>query len=119
MNILHVDDSASDRRSLCGLLAGEFLAAWKELRPADTVTHWDLCCDPIVARARQRPDALATEIVDELMMADICLLAIPMYFYTVPPTFKTYVDAIARTGRTFASGPTGEQSLPPVASVAA
>jgi len=111
MIILHVENSASDRKSLCGLLAVEFLAAWKELSPADTVTHRDLCCDPIVARARQRRDALVDELVEELMVADICLFAIPVYFYTVPPTFKTYVDAIARTGRTFAPGPLGRRSL--------
>jgi FMN-dependent NADH-azoreductase len=40
--------------------------------------------------------------VDEFLSADLYVIGIPMYNFTVPSTFKAYIDQIVRPGRTFA-----------------
>jgi FMN-dependent NADH-azoreductase len=42
--------------------------------------------------------------------ADVILLAVPMYNFSVPSTFKAWIDHVVRAGRTFrygAEGPVG------------
>lgn len=40
-------------------------------------------------------------LIDEMLAADTLIAAIPMYNFSVPSTFKAYVDNIVRVGRTF------------------
>lgn len=39
-------------------------------------------------------------LVDELLAADIYVIGVPMYNFSVPSTFKAYIDQIVRIGRT-------------------
>ena len=41
-------------------------------------------------------------LIEELFWADYLLLGIPMYNFSVPATFKAYIDNIVRINRTFA-----------------
>ena len=42
--------------------------------------------------------------VDQLLAADTLVLAVPMYNFGVPGSFKLWIDQIVRIGRTFTSG---------------
>jgi FMN-dependent NADH-azoreductase len=46
--------------------------------------------------------ALSDELIGELQSADILLISVPMYNFTVPSAFKAWVDQIVRIGHTFA-----------------
>jgi len=53
---------------------------------------------------------LSDTLVDELLAADVLVLAAPMYNFSVPSTLKAWIDHVARAGRTFqytATGPVG------------
>lgn len=39
--------------------------------------------------------------MDELLSADICVIGVPMYNFSVPSGMKAYIDQIVRIGRTF------------------
>jgi FMN-dependent NADH-azoreductase len=54
--------------------------------------------------------ALSDALIAELEAADIVVLAVPMYNFSIPSTLKAWIDHIARAGRTFrytAEGPEG------------
>jgi FMN-dependent NADH-azoreductase len=54
-----------------------------------------------------RSDAL----IDELLAADIVVIAAPMINFSVSSTLKSWFDYIARAGRTFTYGEAGPQGL--------
>jgi FMN-dependent NADH-azoreductase len=50
--------------------------------------------------------AISDQLVDELWWADVIIAGVPMYNWSVPSSFKAYIDQVMRIGRTwtFASG---------------
>ncbi len=51
--------------------------------------------------AMQAAIQLSNEMVAELLAADIVVLGMPDYNWTIPSTFKAYVDHVSRLGVTF------------------
>lgn len=45
--------------------------------------------------------ALADTLIEELEAADVVVLGLPMYNFTVPSSFKAWLDHVIRAGRTF------------------
>jgi FMN-dependent NADH-azoreductase len=96
----------------------EFVETWKQQYPLDTVTYRDVGREPIphvsepwIAAAYTPPEQrspelreairLSDRLIDELLAADVYVMGIPMYNFSVPSTFKAYIDQIVRVGRTF------------------
>ncbi len=55
----------------------------------------------------RRSDAL----VDELLAADTVVIAAPMINFTIPTTLKSWIDYVARAGRTFSYSESGPKGL--------
>jgi FMN-dependent NADH-azoreductase len=51
------------------------------------------------------------EVIAELQEADIIVIDTPMYNFTIPSTFKTWLDHIVRRGVTFRVGENGIEGL--------
>ena len=67
---------------------------------------------PIAERTpeQQAKAALADALIDELAAADVIVLGLPMYNFSVPSALKAWFDHVARAGTTFRyteSGPEG------------
>ena len=67
---------------------------------------------PDAVRTRQHVEALAysDELVVELKKADIVVIGVPIYNFSIPATLKAWIDMIARAQLTFQytdSGPVG------------
>ncbi|KAF3886754.1 MULTISPECIES: FMN-dependent NADH-azoreductase [Nostocales] len=118
-HILHIDSSPRGERSFSRKFATEFVSAWKNTYPGDTVTYRDLGHNPVphvdeawIASAFTPPDARTPELVkaievsdllvDEFLAADRYVFGVPMYNFNIPSIFKAYIDQIVRAGRTFA-----------------
>lgn len=116
--LLHLDASPRGERSHSRQLGAEFIEAWKRLHPGDTIVYRDVghlptphVTEPWVVGAftpqeTWPPEAQATmrlsdALVDEFLAADRCVFDVPMHNFSVPSTFKAYVDQIVRVGRTF------------------
>ncbi|HLO84639.1 MAG TPA: FMN-dependent NADH-azoreductase [Nostocaceae cyanobacterium] len=127
-NILHIDSSPRGDRSISRTLTQEFVTAWKNAHPGDTVAYRDLGHNPVphvdeswIAAAFTPPEARTPELkdaievsdslVDELLAADRYVFGVPMYNLNIPSTLKAYIDQIVRIGRTFAVGEQGYQGL--------
>jgi len=108
-------------------LLDAFETRWREQNPGGRVLCRDLAADPIPHLnaeaftgfqaepadrnpAQQSAAAISDALIAELKMADEILIAAPMYNFTVPSTFKTWMDHVARAGVTFQyteDGPAG------------
>ncbi|QGW82462.1 NAD(P)H dehydrogenase [Variovorax paradoxus] len=125
MNLLHIDTSA--RPGLSGIdphgshtrrLSARFVERWRKARPNDRVDYLDVGQHPpahvngrwihaaFTPPAEREPwmaEALAESdrLVDQLIAADVIVVGLPMYNFSVPAQFKAYIDNIVRVGRTF------------------
>ncbi|MET3440995.1 FMN-dependent NADH-azoreductase [Variovorax paradoxus] len=125
LNLLHIDTSA--RPGLSGIaphgshtrrLSARFVERWRKARPNDRVDYLDVGQHPpahvngrwihaaFTPPAEREPwmaEVLAESdrLVDQLVAADVIVVGLPMYNFSVPAQFKAYVDNIVRVGRTF------------------
>jgi FMN-dependent NADH-azoreductase len=117
--ILRIDASARATMSLSRALGDYFEQRWVDHNPSDRMLRRDLVRDPIDHIAEQTiagfftpADQLTAELraatdlsdrlIAELQSADVLLVTLPMYNFTVPSAFKAWIDHIVRIGHTFA-----------------
>jgi FMN-dependent NADH-azoreductase len=116
-HLLHIDASPRGERSHSRRLTCEFVEQWKQQHANDTIAYRDVGRNPIphvdeawIAAAFSPPDQhtpqlqeairFSDQLVDEFLAADIYVIGIPMYNFSVPSGFKAYIDQIVRIGRT-------------------
>lgn len=116
-HLLHIDSSPRGDRSHSRRLTREFIEQWKQVHPGDTITYRDIGRNPIphvdepwIAAAFTPPEQhtpelreaihLSDALVDEFLAADIYVIGVPMYNFSIPSVFKAYIDQIVRVGRT-------------------
>jgi len=126
--VLIIESSARQQDSVSRQLTQQFISQWQAAHPADSITVRDLGKDPVphldstLLGGWMKPDAQrsVTEqaaldrsnlLTDELVAADVLVLAAPMYNFAIPSTLKAWLDHVLRAGVTFKYGETGPQGL--------
>lgn len=121
--VLHIDASPRTEQSVTRELSAEIL---RQLN-ADTVIRRDLV-EPLPAidatwiGANFTPDAdrsddqkailaLSDELLAELEQADTIVIGAPMYNFSISTSLKTWIDLIARAGRSFRYTEAGPEGL--------
>jgi FMN-dependent NADH-azoreductase len=116
-HLLHLDTSPRGERSHSRRMTREFVEQWKQQHPDDTITYRDIGRNPIphvdepwIAAAfspseQHTPELqealrLSDRLVEEFLAADIYVIGVPMYNFSVPSVFKAYIDQIVRFGWT-------------------
>ncbi|NNF23883.1 MAG: FMN-dependent NADH-azoreductase [Rhodobacteraceae bacterium] len=61
--------------------------------------------------AQKEKLALSDELIDEVKAADILLIGLPIYNFSVPGALKAWIDLVARAGVTFKYSEYGPQGL--------
>lgn len=123
LNILRIDGSARTAGSVSRDLTDRITARFAD---AD-VTRRDLSqplplideawvganFTPAETRSAEQHDALALSatLVEELRAADVLVIGLPVYNFSVPASFKAWIDLIARAGETFRYTETGPEGL--------
>lgn len=125
--ILHVTSSTRGDSSYSNRLAARVLDRLRRSHPDAVVTVRDLARDPLphidadfvtairspgpeLSDSQKARVARSDALVDELLAADIVVIAAPMINFGIPSTLKAWIDHIARAGRTFSyreGGPVG------------
>lgn len=99
-------------------LAQAYTKRWSERFPDGEVVHRDLASDPIAHltaetfqgfglapeernATQQKAADLSDALIGELKSADEIVIALPMYNFAAPSTFKAWMDHVARVGITF------------------
>jgi FMN-dependent NADH-azoreductase len=127
-NILFLTSSPRGSASYSKQIALALLRRLRDAEPRAKVTIRDLAKAPLphidddfVAAIRsadgpqtdvQRAIAAQSDaLVDELVAADTVVIAAPMINFTIPSTLKTWIDYVARAGRTFSYSESGPKGL--------
>ncbi|MGN8276585.1 FMN-dependent NADH-azoreductase [Pseudomonas sp. SMN5] len=126
--VLIIESSARQQDSVSRQLTQTFISQWKAAHPADEISVRDLAINPVphldahllggwMKPAEQRSDTenasleRSNELTDELLAADVLVMAAPMYNFAIPSTLKAWLDHVLRAGVTFKYTPTGPQGL--------
>ena len=126
--ILVIESSARQQGSVSRELTQRFIANWQAAHPADQVQVRDLAAEPVphldatllggwMTPSEQQNDAekaalaRSNQLTDELLAADVLVLAAPMYNFAIPSTLKAWLDHVLRAGVTFKYTETGPQGL--------
>ncbi|MEG0862768.1 MAG: FMN-dependent NADH-azoreductase [Pseudomonas sp.] len=126
--VLVIESSARQQGSISRQLTSDFVNQWQAAHPGDQITQRDLAVNPVPhldanllggwmkaedQRSGEELQALArsNELTDEVLAADVLVLAAPMYNFTIPSTLKAWLDHVLRAGITFKYTETGPQGL--------
>ena len=127
--LLHIDASASTKGSVSRALTAGFAEDWLKADPTRKVSYRDLNAHPVPVVTSDLLEAVyapagaelndkkrlaldtSNELVDEFLAADAYIFGVPMYNFTIPGSFKAYIDQVVRMGRTVGRGPKGLEGL--------
>lgn len=126
--VLIIESSARQQDSVSRQLTQSFIQQWQVAHPGDSIMVRDLARHPVphldanllggwMKPAEQRSAAeqqsleRSNELTEELLAADVLLLAAPMYNFAIPSTLKAWLDHVLRAGVTFKYTDTGPQGL--------
>lgn len=115
--LLHLDSSADLTHSVSRAVTARFSDAWHAISNDHSVIHRDLHRDPLPhlptsalhwaphlrtedEAVPSQAQALQTELIEELVSADVLLIGAPMYNWSVPSTLKAWIDYVHVPGIT-------------------
>ena len=127
-NVLVIESSARQQGSVSRQLTEQFITTWQAAHPADQIKVRDLAVEQVPhldanllggwmipaeqqSEAEQAALALSNLLTDEVLAADVLVLAAPMYNFAIPSTLKAWLDHVLRAGVTFKYTDTGPQGL--------
>jgi FMN-dependent NADH-azoreductase len=119
MHILHVDSSILGPHSISRDLSAAAAARLASLHPDATITYRDLAADPlshldgegiaaIMGGQAQAQDAAA---LDQFLAADIVVIGVALYNFTVSTQLKAWIDRLFVPGKTFRYTEAGPEGL--------
>ena len=109
--LLHLDSSADLVTSRSRAITATFADTWRSLGGDHTVVHRDLHREPLPhltdaalhfpphlrpegANPSAEQEALQQLLIAELLAADVLLIGVPLYNYSMPSTLKAWIDYI-------------------------
>ncbi|HTF95205.1 MAG TPA: NAD(P)H-dependent oxidoreductase [Cellvibrio sp.] len=124
--ILRIDASPRGERSHSRRLTEQFVKLWSVKNPGTEVIHRDLKINPPTPvseawiAAAFKPAAEQTApmkiqlkesdlLLRELINADLLVIGLPLYNFSVPATFKAWIDQIVRINHSFLFEPDDEE----------
>jgi FMN-dependent NADH-azoreductase len=130
MKILHIDSSITGARSVSRELSALVVA---QLGGSDQheVVYRDIVAQdlphftaatapsahpiskaaPVLDEAQQAKRDTSDAILAEFVAADVVVIGVPMYNFTLPSELKAWIDRIVIPGTTFKPGPNGPEGL--------
>jgi FMN-dependent NADH-azoreductase len=130
MKTLLIVNSSARSNSVSRRLTRHFAEQWRHGNPGGRTIERDLSAEPLsfideawiqaiyTLPAQRTPEqqqilAMSDALIDEILAADVILLGVPMYNFSIPASLKAWIDLIVRAGRTFKYGDTGPKGLVP------
>jgi len=126
--LLQIDSSGQNEASITRRLSAFFAHKWKEANPEGRVIYRNLleteipyATEALIIAMNTPPETLSEKqkqllaqpdvLMNEIQAADTYVFGVPMYNFSVPAIFKTYIDAIVRPGLTFSFAGGAPQGL--------
>lgn len=128
MKILHLISSPRKGESISIKLANSIIEKLQAKHPESTVSVRDLTTEvfphldevhltsfftPAESRSPELLEAVkhSDKAISELMDADIIVIGVPMYNFSIPSTLKSWIDHVVRAGATFKYAENGVEGL--------
>lgn len=128
MNILQINGSARSEGANSTRIAADIVARLQAANPQASVVLRDLARNPapvvdeaalgaLFTPAEQRTPQQAARVAEsdaliaEVQAADVIVIGVPMYNFTISAQLKNWIDAIARAGVTFRYTENGAEGL--------
>jgi FMN-dependent NADH-azoreductase len=125
--LLHLDASLRWSGSVSRQVGAAFAQRWREANPDGGYVHRDLALHPVPhldeasftaagtpeeehTDAQRAGWAISKSLIDDVAAADVILLGVPMYNFSIPSTLKAWLDRII-TPRTSVDRETGAGPL--------
>lgn len=127
-NILHIISSPQGAQSVSIKLGNAIVNQLQETFPGSSVTELNLATNPLphldeaTVTALRTPQDQQTEphkeaskasdaAIAQLFDTDILVIGVPLYNFGAPSQLKSWLDHVARAGKTFSYGPDGAKGL--------
>ncbi len=127
MNVLHIDSSIRLENSISRLLSRKLVEQLQTIKPI-SIDRLDLSKDvpPHISneyveamyiqeseQSKETKNVLAYSdgLVQRLENAQLYVIGLPMYNFSVPSHFKSFIDYIVRSGKTFTADDNGYRGL--------
>ena len=127
MNLLHLDSSILGANSASRVLSAAVVARLTAANADLNVTYRDLAAEPITHFTAEhfaamngggehdaplRPDlATSAAVLEEFLAADIVVIGVALYNFTISTQLKAWIDRIVIGGKTFRYGEKGPEGL--------
>jgi len=128
MRILHLITSPRKSQSYSAQLGNAIVEKLTAAHPGSTVVIRDLAAAPFPHleeahiqsfftpeenRSAEQVSAIthSDEAIAELLAADVVVIGAPMYNFSITSNLKSWIDHIARRGKTFSYGANGPEGL--------
>ena len=118
MKLLHLDSSALGTGSVTRELTAAIVARWQDKLPQLQVEYRDLDANPLphltgqsLAQSDPLEAADAARTIEQFLAADVLVIGAPMYNFSIPSTWKAWIDRVAVAGKTFRYTEKGPQGL--------
>jgi FMN-dependent NADH-azoreductase len=128
MNLLHIDSSILGDNSVSRSLSAAAVTQIRGQNPGVHVTYRDLATAPVAhlsgaylaaasgagaphADPLQHDLAVGAAVLDEFLAADLVVIGVAFYNFTIPSQLKAWIDRIVVAGRTFRYTEQGPQGL--------
>ncbi|WP_342454545.1 FMN-dependent NADH-azoreductase [Sphingomonas sp. H160509] len=112
MKLLHLDSSIMGEGSASRAISGAVVERLRETDPSLDVTYRDLAAEPIPHMTLDAFLELESgEDVQQFLDADVVVIGVGFYNFSIPSQLKAWVDRIAVKGKTFTYGETGPVGL--------
>ncbi|MGI9274408.1 MAG: FMN-dependent NADH-azoreductase [Endozoicomonas sp.] len=126
--LLQIDSSLFGDAGQSSRLTRQFVEKYLDQHPGTTIIRRDLAANPVphlnaetfqgfMLQDSERNNLqkevadLSDSLIKELQQADVLVLGLPMYNFSLPSTLKSWFDHIARAGITFRYTENGPEGL--------
>lgn len=128
MKLLHVDSSINGTNSNSRKLSQTIVAQWMATHPDTQVDYLDLAnetpnhlsrhalgfrlppSDASLSQEQKHENHISETLVTQFLEADVIVVGVPLYNFSIPSQLKSWIDRLAQAGRTFRyteNGPIG------------
>jgi FMN-dependent NADH-azoreductase len=118
MTLLHIDSSIQGEVSVTRQLSAEIIRRWLARHPATEVLYRDLSAQPLphlsgtaLVGTDELEAARNSAVLGEFLRADIVVIGVPLYNFSIPSQLKAWIDRISVAGKTFRYTEKGPEGL--------
>ncbi len=116
MNLLHVDSSILGGHSASRALSAAATAAIVAANSTVKTTYLDLAANPIPHLSGADLPSLASDsgenpFLDDFLAADVVVIGVALYNFTIPSQLKAWLDRLIVAGKTFRYGEKGPEGM--------